>query len=87
MNINANPIGQDRYGSRIAINLISRSQRSPGSSGINRKREGESGRATDVPSSERKMSIVRAKRKPRSALFCQGHVVIEAPYCAVGEKS
>lgn len=54
MNINANPIGQDRYGSRIAINLISRSQRSPGSSGINRKREGESGRATDVPSSERK---------------------------------
>lgn len=42
MNINANPIGQDRYGSRIAINLISRSQRSPRSSGINRKREGES---------------------------------------------
>lgn len=54
MNINANPIGQDRYGSRIAINLISRSQRSARSSGINRKREGESRRATDVPSSERK---------------------------------
>lgn len=29
-----------------------------------------------------KVSIVRAKCKPRSALFYQGHVVIEAPYCA-----
>lgn len=39
------------------------------------------------PRQSGKVSIVRAKRKPRSALFCQGHVVIEAPYCAVGEKS
>lgn len=83
MNINANPIGQDRYGSRIAINLISRSQRSPRSSGINRKRERE--RVVErrmFPRRSGKVSIVRAKCKPRSALFYQGHVVIEAPYCA-----